>query len=222
MRGMSRRTEHYIAEKRHTMLVDWSSEITTTEKITGSVLLTIFPMSHNFCITPNETPVSLESWRRSAPRCNKWSPEPTPWYYHYNNRKVYQKNPRELLSPRGDNNLKIIFLMKKPKTSVVSFTAYNTETKKITTNFQTWASQLTSDKTMWMQRYCFFSNPQKKINIPSKYFGLSKIVRIFAPSLEISEPTLRSEHCGGFMPSVVLCSHRAKRQSRAPVNHIRK
>ena len=25
------------------------------------VLLIIFPMSHNFCITPNETPVSLES-----------------------------------------------------------------------------------------------------------------------------------------------------------------
>ena len=35
--------------------------------------------------------------------------------------------------------------MKKPKTSVVSFTAYDTETKKITTNFQTWASQLTND-----------------------------------------------------------------------------
>ena len=39
--------------------------------------------------------------------------------------------------------------MKKPKTSVVSFTAYDTETKKITTNCQTWASQLTNDdKTM--------------------------------------------------------------------------
>ena len=30
-------------------------------------VLIIFPMSHNFCITPNETPVSLESWRRPAP-----------------------------------------------------------------------------------------------------------------------------------------------------------
>ena len=35
--------------------------------------------------------------------------------------------------------------MKKPKTSVVSFTAYDTETKKKTTNCQTWASQLTND-----------------------------------------------------------------------------
>ena len=36
-------------------------EVDVAVRITGSVLLIIFPMSHNFCITPNETPVSLES-----------------------------------------------------------------------------------------------------------------------------------------------------------------
>ncbi len=72
--------------------------------------------------------------------------------------------------------------MKKPKTSVVSFTAYDTETKKILLNVK---RGLHSLRMMIKQCECkdtVFSNPQKKINIPSKYFGLSKIVRIFAPA----------------------------------------
>ena len=48
---------HHIVEHN----AESTGDGTVIFQITGSVLLIIFPMSHNFCITPNETPVSLES-----------------------------------------------------------------------------------------------------------------------------------------------------------------